>query len=201
MHSGGLAKSVEATVTKRYGACLHSILELKSVIEDFRMHSLGGIKVGLEIFNLAILPKLIYNADTWFEIDDKSIKRLEKLQTIMLRCLLSVPNSTPATALNWDSGLLSIKHRVYQKKLMFLHHLVYLDKSSLANEIFSIQKDFNLPGFVKEGREMIKMFSLPNIIDGDLTLTKLQWKRLVKCAIYNNYENQLKELSWRNVYE
>jgi hypothetical protein len=37
---GGLAKSVEATVAKRYGACLHKILELKSVIEDFRMHSL-----------------------------------------------------------------------------------------------------------------------------------------------------------------
>ena len=37
---GGLAKSVEATVAKRYGACLHKFLELKSVIEDFRMHSL-----------------------------------------------------------------------------------------------------------------------------------------------------------------
>ena len=97
LHSAGLGKSTEATITKRYGPCLTSILELKSVIEDFRMHSLGGIKVGLEVFNLAILPKHIFNADTWFEIEDKSIKRLEKLQTILLRCLFSVPNSTPAT--------------------------------------------------------------------------------------------------------
>ena len=114
LHSAGLGKSTEATITKRYGPCLTSILELKSVIEDFRMHSLGGIKVGLEVFNLAILPKLIFNADTWFEIEDKSIKRLEKLQTILLRCLFSVPNSTPATALNWDCGFLSVEYRVYQ---------------------------------------------------------------------------------------
>jgi hypothetical protein len=171
---------------------LHSILELKSVIEDFRMHSLGGIKVGLEVFNLAILPKLIYNADTWFETDVKSIKRLEKLQSILLRCLFSVPNCTAVTGLNWDSGFISMEYRVYQKKLMFLHYLINMDKSSLASEIFVIQKDFNLPGFVKEGRQMIKMFSLPNIIDDDLTLTKLQWKRMVKRAVYANYENCLK---------
>ena len=45
LHSGGLAKSAEATVAKRYGVCLNSVLELKAVIEDFRMHALGGIKV------------------------------------------------------------------------------------------------------------------------------------------------------------
>ena len=45
LDSGGLAKSVEMTVAKRYGICLNEILELKCVIEDFRMHSLGGIIV------------------------------------------------------------------------------------------------------------------------------------------------------------
>jgi hypothetical protein len=58
LHTGGLAKSVEVTVNKRYGVCLNEVLELKAVLEDFRMQSLGGIKVGMEIFNLAILPKL-----------------------------------------------------------------------------------------------------------------------------------------------
>ena len=64
LHEGGLAKSAEANINKRYGIWLNEILELEFVIEDYRMHSLGGIKAGLEIFNLAILPKLIYNADT-----------------------------------------------------------------------------------------------------------------------------------------
>ena len=151
LDSGGLAKSVEMTVAKRYGICLNEILELKSVIEDFRMHSLGGIRVGIEIFNLSILPKLLYNADTWFEMNAKTLKRLENLQNILLRCLLSVPNSTPIAGLHWDCGMISMEYRVYQKKIMFIHYLVYLDNESLAKEIFCTQREYNLQGFVKEG--------------------------------------------------
>jgi hypothetical protein len=47
-------------VLKQYGACMHKILKIKSVIDDFTMHLLGGIKVGLDIFILAILPQLKY---------------------------------------------------------------------------------------------------------------------------------------------
>ena len=143
-------------MSKRYGACLHKILEIKSVIEDFRMHSLGGIKVGLEILSLAILLQLLYNWDTWFEITDQTMNRLESLQRILLQCLLCVPNSTPIAALSWDSGFLSVRHRIYQKKLMLIHHLLSLDKSSLANEIFTLQQEFNLPTFVQEGRQLIQ---------------------------------------------
>ena len=47
LDSGGLAKSVEMTVAKRCGICLNEILDLKSVIEDLRMHFLEGIRVGI----------------------------------------------------------------------------------------------------------------------------------------------------------
>ena len=87
LHTGGLAKSVEVTVNKRYGVCLNEVLELKAVLEDFRMQSLGGIKVGMEIFNLAILPKLIYNSETWIEMNEKAFKILENLQNIFMRCV------------------------------------------------------------------------------------------------------------------
>ena len=43
IHSLGLSKSVESTVNKRYGKCLTQIMEIRSVIEEFRMHSLGAI--------------------------------------------------------------------------------------------------------------------------------------------------------------
>ena len=114
---------------------LELILELKSV--------------------LAILPKLTYNLDTWTELNDKSIKRIENLQNIFLRCLLSVPNSTPVAAMNWDSGFLSVEYRVSQKKLMLIHYLVNLDKTALASEVFEIQREHSLPGFVIEGRNLL----------------------------------------------
>jgi hypothetical protein len=74
---------------------------------------------------------------------------------------------------------------------MFIHHLMSLDPSSLASEIFTLQKNFNLPGLVKEGRQLFEQFSLPNIIDEERKISKLQWKRLVKKTMYKSFGNYL----------
>ena len=74
LHSAGLSKSAEVTVNKRYGKCLKSVIELKSIFDDFRMHSLGVICAGIDIFNLAIFPVLTYNSSTWFELNKNTIK-------------------------------------------------------------------------------------------------------------------------------
>ena len=145
-----------------------------------------------QIFNLAILPKLTYNSDTWTEMNSSAIKRLENLQNILLRCLLSVPTSTPAAALNWDFGFISVEYRVSLKKIMFIYYLVNLDREVLATEIFHIQREHNLPGLVKEGKELLQYFCLPNIIDESCPFTKQQWKQKAKKAVYSKYEENLK---------
>ena len=110
LHSFGLAKSVEVTVVKSYGKCLKSVIELKSMIEDYRMHSLGGISSGLDIFNMAILPVMLNNSAIWIMMNKKSINKLENLQHILQRCLLGAANSTPLVAMSWDLGMLNMEH-------------------------------------------------------------------------------------------
>ena len=75
LHSLGLSKSVEVTVKKRFGKCIKSVLVLNSVINDFRMHCLGGINVGLDIFQKAILPVLLNNSATWIGMDKVTINK------------------------------------------------------------------------------------------------------------------------------
>ena len=191
-HSGGLAKCVEVTITNRYGIALGSIIELKSVIEDFRMHKLGGISSGVNIFNMAILPALLNNAETWIQAPSTSIGRLDNLQNILMRCLLAVPNSAPIPALNWDLGLISMEHQINQKKLMFLHYLTTLDTQVLAKEMFLIQKENNFPGYVPEVRKLISIYELPNILETHSSISKDQWARIVKEAIRKHFENELR---------
>ena len=74
---------------------------------------------------------------------------------------------------------------------MFVFYLVNLDENALASEIFKIQRDYNLPGLVKEGRELLLYFSLPDIIDKKCELSLLQWKHRVKAAINSKYEEVL----------
>ena len=57
LHEGGLAKSVEATVAKRYGRILTNIIEISSILEDFRIDTIGGLKSeGLELETYPAMP-------------------------------------------------------------------------------------------------------------------------------------------------
>ena len=192
LHSYGLSKSVEVTVNKRYGNCIKSVIELSSVLNDFRMHSLGGISVGLDIFTMAILPVMMTNSSTWIMIDKKTIDKLDNFQHLLQRCLLGASNSTPLVALSWDLGMISMEHYINQTKLIFLHFLIGQHDDNLSKEIYTIQKSLNFPGFIPEARNLITKYNLPNIIDQEVQMTKFKWKSIVKKAIKTNYENELK---------
>ena len=180
MHEGGLARSVKATIDKRYGRIYTAIIEISSVLDDYRIDTIGGIKAGLEIFELALIPALLHNADTWLDIDEKAEEKLEKLQNTMFRYLFAVPESTPKPILRFDLGNLSIKEKIHVKKLNLIHHLKYLDPESLGNEFYHLQVKLNLPGLVKECRNLIRIYNLPDIIDSNLNYSKESWKTIVK---------------------
>ena len=153
----------------------------------------GGISAGINIFNMAILPVLTYNSSTWFEMNKKTLQKLEKLQCILQRCLLRASNSTPLLAMSWDLGMLSVEELINKNKLMFLHYIVEQDDSNLSKEIFLIQKSLNFPGFVHEARNLIRKYGLPNIIDENLHFSKFTWKAKVKKAINEHYQNDIKQ--------
>ena len=50
LHEGGLRQSVQATIDERYGKAFASLREIGSVINDFRINAIGGLKAGLDIF-------------------------------------------------------------------------------------------------------------------------------------------------------
>ena len=79
LHESGLRKSVEVTINHRYGRIFSSIIEISAILDDFRIDTIGGMIAGLEIFELALLPSLLNNADTWIDIGPESISRLESL--------------------------------------------------------------------------------------------------------------------------
>ena len=111
----------------------------------------------------------------------------------MFRNLFAVPVSTPTPLLRFDLGSLTMQERVDQKKLNLLHHLKNLDSKSLAAEMFELQRKYNFPGLVSECRILFKTYNLPNIADEKLSLSKFRWKSMVKKAIKQTSEANIKE--------
>ena len=154
--------------------------------------TIGGIRVGLDIFELSVVPSLLNNAETWVGMNTDTEDRLDNLQNCMFRTIFAVPKSTPKPILRWDLGHLSMKEKIHAKKLNFLLHLKNLPNNSLAAEFYDIQVKLNFPGLVEECRNLLKNYNLPNIIDGNNTYSKLAWKKLVKKAIHKKSENLLR---------
>ena len=99
----------------------------------------------------------------------------------MYRVLMTCPQSTPKGALLWDLGGILMKHRINSKKLNFIFHIINMDKSSLSSQVYELQEKLNLPGLVRECKEIIKDLNLPNIFQ--VKMSKYQWKEKVKSAI------------------
>ena len=171
----GLAASVEATVVKRKGQVFTNILEVKAVVEDYRANVVGGITTGLEIWELAILPFLMNNCETWVEIAPRTIESLDNLQNMFYRYLLATPRSCPIPALLWETGGMMMEHRIAKKKLIFYHHLVNLPVDTLAYEVASLQATLSYPGLVSECEELRTHYNLPPVT----STNKWGWKKLV----------------------
>ena len=170
----------------RSGRISLNIVESRAIIEDCRVNAVGGLLAGLELWEMAILPSLLNNCQTWINISDESIKILEDLQNTMYRTLLSVPRTCPIPALCWDMGALQMRLRIKQKKLEFLWHLNNLEDGTLAKEMLEVQKEYCMPGLVSECSEWIREASLPNILVEKIT--KPQWKKIVKAEIQKENE-------------
>ena len=183
----GLADSVAVTVSKRKGLVIRSIFEIRTVIEDCRSQVSGGLAAGLDIWEMAVLPMLLNNADCWQEVSNKTMEELDKLHIMFLRCLFAVGSGCPTPSLFWETGSIRMKFMILQKKLLFLHHVATLPGSALAKQIYTVQTQLGLPGIAQECQDFLTKFQISQI---DL-FSKFQWKTFVKKHIRSMNKDDL----------
>ena len=85
LNNEGLAASVESTIAARKGFITRAIYDIRSIVDDCRSNITGGLKSGLELWELSVILVLLNNSETWQEIRRKSLENLEKLQIIFDR--------------------------------------------------------------------------------------------------------------------
>ena len=128
------------------------------------------------LYEMVIVPSLLYNCDKWFFMNSHTIKTLENLQLKMFRILLSVPDSAPIPLMRFDLGSVSVIERIHIQKLKFLHFLISSSTKTLASEMIQLQIKYGFRGLVSESRELLTLYKLPNIIYNEYpSFSKKQW--------------------------
>ena len=175
----GLADSIHLTALKRKGVVTRACYEIRNILADCRAHITGGIVSGFDMWEIAVIPVLLYNAETWQDISRKTLDELEKMQLFFLRSTLAVWTGCPIPLLYSETGCLLMECRILQKKLMFLHHLFHLPDAALAKEVLLVQTENGLPGIYTECKNFLSRFEIYDLMQ----FSKAQFKRLVKCKI------------------
>ena len=185
--SHNVKESIHETVKKRIVVAKFSLVELRTVIEDSRASTIGGINVALDIFDTAILPAVIHNCETWIEMSPKTMKILDDFYNSFFRCILRCCSGTPKVNFYWQTGSTRMENIILSKQLMFFHHLANLPVESLAGEVFRIQLENSIPGIVTKCKDHIEKMGNPN----PEVETKRSWKTKVKKYIATKNRNEL----------
>ena len=74
---------------------------------------------------------------SWIGLTENHINTLQNFQDGFIRSALKLAESIPKALLTWDIGLMPMKWRIAQKKLIFLNNLMKRDISNLAKHIGS----------------------------------------------------------------
>ena len=162
-HQDGLSKSVDETVRDRIGRTKAAVFETVSIVQDYRLASLGGLLSAFDIWEMCIIQSLLNNSEVWVEISPNTLDTLESLQSLFLRLTLDSPPSTPKVAGQWDAAMLGMKYRVMKRKLCFINSLKKSDDETLAKQIYTEQVENGWPGLAAEAKEICSVLNLPNI--------------------------------------
>ena len=112
---------------------------------------------------------------------------LNSIQNSFFRTLFATCSGCPIPAFYWDTGTLMAENYVILKKLLFFHHLSLLPDDALAKEIFDLQRENCLPGYVSECDDILNGLEI-----GDPRFySKNQWKKLVKEKVHDKNKSDL----------
>ena len=131
------------------------------------MKSVGGMNGALDMWELAIIPALLYNSETWCGITEECIEELDKLQNLFLRVILQTSKGTPKPALLWETKTWPMELRIAYRKLTFANAIKHLSDKSLAKQIWDEQVKNKWPGLAQESVEICKKLDLPNLVENE----------------------------------
>ena len=137
-----------------------------------------------ELWNLAVIPSLLSNCGVWTEISEKTVERLEELQNVFIRRVLQVPVSTPKVSLRSETGLLSMRLRIWAEKVKMVIALRGMDERFLARQVYNEQVRQEWPGLAREVAEICLQIGLPDA--NVVTIAKAQVDKAIK--EYNKVE-------------
>ena len=184
-----LTDSALATVNERQGRIKGAAIEVKAIVEDFTMQTMGGLAAAWELWERAIVPSLLSGAGTWLGEISSTIKLCNKIQDFYWRVVIKVPESCPKIALRCETYMTDMKWRIWQEKCLQLVRIQNIEEGSLAKSVQQKAEANGWPGLGKEVTEICRQIGIR-----DINKYKVDKREIQKAIEKSHYEDMMEQL-------
>ena len=189
LHEDGLSASTSATVKDRTGKFRGAVFEIRSVIEEFSMKSMGGMMAAKTLLERALLPSLLAGSCNWTGVKKQTEDDCDELIYLFWRVMFKVPDSTPKIGLIAETSTVRSKWRIWTQKLMFVRRLQQMNTSVLARQVYERQLRLGLPGLAREVSDICQLIKIP-----DINYFQVKKEMIEEGVFYHHYKDMKEQM-------
>ena len=128
---------------------------------------------------------MLLNAEVWFNVLQKHIDDLERMDNNLLRKVMDAPSKTPIVSLYLEMGCIPVRYLLKYKRIMYLHHILKLEENHLVRKVFSAQeKKPSKDDWILQVTEDLENLGLGHLEFNSIqALSKSRFKKIVKKAL------------------
>ena len=176
---------------KKGGQITGQVSALKSLAS---YHNVGSefVKLRLKLYELCLVPSILYNLEGWNKLTKAELKKLESIQHRTLCTLLHLPKSTPYVGLLNELGMWRMEEKLMYRKMMLYHNIIHSSEKRLCRKIIKDQEKNEEEGtFYHETKVYFNKIGI-DIKDVD-TMLKSQLKKTIKERLSNRMVDVIKK--------
>jgi hypothetical protein len=168
-----------SNIQNRVAKSLGIISKIMNILETVSFGK-SYFKIALSLREVHFLNGILSNSDVWYSVTKTKVEELESVDRLLLRRILSVPESTCTEALYLETGCVNIGTILKGKRIKYLHYLVNHDKNSTLYKFFKAQWDHPVGGdWVVQCKQDLEDFGLPEVLENFEGKSKESVKNLV----------------------
>ena len=132
---GDLQDLIEDRIKRGMSCLINSIALCNEInIGEYRLQTL------LVLYHTIFLSSILYNAQTWTQISNNDMSKLNIIQLKFLKRMLRTASSTPNAVILLELGILPIGKEIHKRQLNFLHHILQLTEDDPVKRMYYRQK-------------------------------------------------------------
>ena len=118
-----------------------SAANMFSIVQNitFGCHTIETL---LLLYNSLFLATVLYNSQSWSVLSNTETRELKTCQMRLLKRIVKAPKTAPNAIVLLELGVLPLEFEIYSKKLMFLQHILKLEKSDPVRKVYEEQMKY-----------------------------------------------------------